>query len=156
MLGAVRVFLSEYGIELPQRFWRRFRRRRKQPSRAIHKGRVPSNAELRRIISHMPQHGRALFRLMATSGARIGETLALRVSDFVLDHKSLASHAVFRAETTKTGAERNGSCCYPNETMHSGSWSVPGQVVTRSHLQKSIFSASHFVKKLITEWMDRK
>ena len=26
----------------------------------------------------------------------------------------------------------------------------------RKRLQKSIFSASHFVKKLITEWKDRK
>ncbi len=26
----------------------------------------------------------------------------------------------------------------------------------RKRLQKSIFCASHFVKKLITEWMDRK
>lgn len=34
MLGAVHVFLSEYGIELFQRLWRRFRRRRKQLSKA--------------------------------------------------------------------------------------------------------------------------
>ena len=107
MLAAVRVFLSEYGIELPQKFWRRFQRRRKQPSRAIHMSRVPNNAELRRIVSHMPLHGSALFRLMATSGARIGEVLQLRLEDVVLKG-DIAPHVTFRAESTKTGLDRPG------------------------------------------------
>ena len=108
IIGAVRVFLSEYDIELPQKFWRKFKRRRKGGSRPIHTDRIPNTAELRRILAPMPLHGRALFRLLATSGARIGEVLALRIKDLRLQEEGLAPHVVFRAATTKGGVRRVG------------------------------------------------
>jgi integrase len=45
---------------------------------------------------------------MATSGARIGEIMSLRVKDLVLEHPTLAPHVNFRRETTKSGKKRVG------------------------------------------------
>lgn len=108
IIGSVKVFLSEYDIELPAKFWRKFKRRRKGGSKPIHVDKIPNNAELRRIIAQMPIQGKALFRLLATSGARIGEVLALRLKDLKLQEEELAPHVVFRAATTKGGTRRVG------------------------------------------------
>ena len=48
---------------------------------------VPSNAELRRILTHMDAKGRALFLTLATSGMRIGEALKLKLSDLALNEE---------------------------------------------------------------------
>jgi len=104
MVGPVNVFLAEYRIVISPNFMRRLKKRKlKGNTQAIHEDRIPSNAELRRVISHMPPQGKALFRLLATSGSRIGAALALRVEDVVLEHKTLAPHVKKRAKTTKTG-----------------------------------------------------
>jgi integrase len=84
LLSSIRVFLTENDVEVPEVFWRRLRRRRKG-SRAITAFRVPSVAELRRILTHMDVKGRALFLMMASSGMRIGEALALRLGDIEVE-----------------------------------------------------------------------
>jgi integrase len=65
---------------------------------------VPSNVELRRIIMHMPVHGKALFLTLASSGMRIGEALKLKVEDVDLDTKPVRVN--IRGEYTKTGNSR--------------------------------------------------
>jgi len=103
MLTAVKSFLIENGVELSERFWRRLRKRRKG-NRALTLDKVPSNEELRRIIVHMPIHGKALYLLLASSGMRIGEALKLRLDDVDLSKRPVRIY--IRGEYTKTGNPR--------------------------------------------------
>jgi len=102
-LTAVRMFLMENGVELPAIFWRRLKGRRKG-SRALMLDKVPSNAELRRILSHMDVKGKSLFLVLASSGMRIGEALKLQVDD--VDLTSEPARINIRGEYTKTGNPR--------------------------------------------------
>ena len=102
-LTAVRVFLMENGVEFPVAFWRRLKGRRRG-SRALMLDKVPSNAELRRILSHMDVKGKSLFLVLASSGMRIGEALRLKVED--VDLTSDPPKINIRGEYTKTGNPR--------------------------------------------------
>jgi len=102
-LTAVRVFLMENGVELPVAFWRRLKGRRRG-TRALMLDKVPSNAELRRILSHMDVKGKSLFLVLASSGMRIGEALRLKVED--VDLASDPPRINIRGEYTKTGNPR--------------------------------------------------
>jgi len=102
-ITGVRVFLLENEIELPQRFWRRLRGRIKG-SRALTLDKVPSNEELRKIITHLPVHGKALYLTLAASGMRIGEALQLTLKDLELDRDP--AKVSIRGEYTKTGNPR--------------------------------------------------
>jgi len=46
---------------------------------------VPTTEELRRILTHMPIQGKALFLVMASSGLRIREALKVKTKDVELD-----------------------------------------------------------------------
>lgn len=102
-LTSVKMFLMENGVELPALFWRRLKGRRKG-SRALMLDKVPSNAELRRILSHMDTKGKSLFLVLASSGMRIGEALKLKVED--VDLSSEPPRINIRGEYTKTGNPR--------------------------------------------------
>ncbi|MEM3798127.1 MAG: tyrosine-type recombinase/integrase [Candidatus Bathyarchaeia archaeon] len=102
-LTAVKMFLMENGVELPALFWRRLKGRRKG-SRALMLDKVPSNAELRRILSHMDAKGRSLFLVLASSGMRIGEALKLKVED--VDLTADPPRINVNGEYTKTGNPR--------------------------------------------------
>ncbi len=108
LLSSVRVFLTENGVEVPEVLWRRLRRRRKG-SRAVTSFRVPSVAELRRILTHMDAKGRALFLMMASSGMRIGEALALRLGDVELeDSEGKAKDPVLVRISSRSAKSGNG------------------------------------------------
>jgi len=102
-LAALKMFLLENEIELPQKFWRRIRRRIKG-SRALTLDKVPSNLELRKLIMHMPVQGKALFLLLSSSGMRIGEALQLKLSDVNVNLNPI--RVEIRGEYTKTGNSR--------------------------------------------------
>ena len=59
---------------------------------------------LRKIINHMPLHGKALVFMLASSGMRIGETLQLELEDIKLEEKP--TRIMIRGENTKTGEKR--------------------------------------------------
>lgn len=103
MLAAVRTSLTENGVELPQLFWRRLRTRKKG-TKALTMDRVPSNVELRRILTHMAIQGKALYLLLASSGMRIGEALKLKLSDLALGEDPAKIN--IRGEYTKSGNPR--------------------------------------------------
>jgi len=103
-IAAARTFLIENDVELSQKFWRRLRRKIKG-SRALTLDKVPSNAELRKIVMHMPIHGKSLFLLLSSSGMRIGETLQLKLGDIDLDKTPMRIQ--IRREYTKTGNPRH-------------------------------------------------
>jgi len=102
-LTSVKMFLMENGVELPALFWRRLQGRNKG-KRALMLDKVPSNAELRRILSHMDVKGKSLFLVLASSGMRIGEALKLKVED--VDLSSDPARINIRGEYTKTGNPR--------------------------------------------------
>ncbi|MHA2204556.1 MAG: tyrosine-type recombinase/integrase [Candidatus Thorarchaeota archaeon] len=103
-LSTVRVFLRDHDIDLGLAFWSKFDRRRKGRIRAVQQDRVPTTEEIRRLLSHMPVQGRALFTLQASAGTRIGETVELRLDDMSLG--SDPPRAYLRPETTKSGDGR--------------------------------------------------
>ncbi len=103
-VSSVRNFLVENDVELPQKFWRRLVRRIKG-SRALTLDKVPSNTGLRKLLTHMPMQGRALYLLLSSSGMRIGEALQLTLEDLLLDEEPLRIQ--IRGEYTKTGNSRH-------------------------------------------------
>lgn len=103
LLSAVRTFLIENDIELPEKFWRRLRKKVKG-SRALTVDKIPSNLELRKILMHMPIQGKALFSTLSSSGMRIGETLQLTLKD--LNFNSRPVKISLRGEYTKSGNPR--------------------------------------------------
>ena len=103
LLSATRTFLLENKVELSQLFWKRLRGRVKG-SKAWTEDKVPSNIELRKIITNLPLSGRALFMTLESSGARIGETLQLQLSD--LDLSCNPAKIRVQAKYTKSGNRR--------------------------------------------------
>ena len=101
--SAIKTFLIENDVELSTKFWRRLSRKVKG-SRALTLDKVPSNTELRKILMHMPIHGKALCLTLASSGMRIGEALQLRMDDVKLSEHPPTIN--IRGEYTKTGNSR--------------------------------------------------
>lgn len=102
-LSGVRTFLLENHVELSQLFWRRLRRRIKG-SHPITMDKVPTNAELRQIMRHLPLNGKALFLLLSSSGMRIGAALQLTLDD--IDFITTPTIIHIRGDTTKSGNSR--------------------------------------------------
>ena len=102
-LSAVKIFLSENDIDLSDKFWRRINRKIKG-NRARTLDKVPSNAELKSILTHMDAKGKALYMMLSSSGMRIGETLQLELNDIDLDHNPPKIN--IRGEYTKSGDPR--------------------------------------------------
>lgn len=82
LLSGVKVFLEEYGVVFPPRFFRRLLQRHGGGKQTM--DRIPTDEELRSILEHLPLHGRAFFHLLATSGLRIGTALQLELDDIEL------------------------------------------------------------------------
>ena len=59
---------------------------------------------IRRILNHLPIHGKALILVLASSGMRIGETLELELEDIKFEEKP--TRIAIRGENTKTGDSR--------------------------------------------------
>ncbi len=102
-LSALKIFLMENDVELNPKFWRKIRGRIKG-SRALTLDKVPSNEELRRILTHLPVQGKALFLMLASSGMRIGEALQLKLEDLEMENDPV--QVSIRGEYTKTGNPR--------------------------------------------------
>jgi integrase len=102
-LSTMRTFFVENEVELPSKYWRTTRRRIRG-SRARTMDKVPVNGNLKKIIMHMPVHGKALYLMLASSGMRIGEALSLETDDVYLDEKPVRVN--IRGEHTKSGNPR--------------------------------------------------
>jgi integrase len=102
-LACVRTFLAENDVELPAKFWRRLRRLI-HGSRALTQDHVPNNQELKRIIMHMPIHGKAFYLMLESSGMRINE--GLRLTDKNLDRTAQPCKISVPGPITKTGNPR--------------------------------------------------
>ena len=100
ILASIRSFLQYLEIDLPTYFWKTLRGKIKG-TRAITIDKIPSNAELKKILSHMSTLGKALFSVLASSGMRIGETLKLELEDINLETDP--AEITIRGEYTKSG-----------------------------------------------------
>ncbi|WNZ29414.1 MAG: tyrosine-type recombinase/integrase [Candidatus Bathyarchaeota archaeon] len=102
-ISNVKTFLMENDIELTQKFWRKINRRIKG-SRALTLDKVPSNKQLRKVLSHMPIHGKALSLLLSSSGMRLGEALGITLKDIDLQKEPVRIE--ISGKITKTGNSR--------------------------------------------------
>jgi integrase len=103
MMSMCKTFLADSDIEFPSRFWKELKRKKKGHG-AVTLDKVPTQEELRRIVTHLSLDGRAFFLTLASSGMRIGEVLQLRLGDIELS--SDPTIVRIRAEYTKAGQQR--------------------------------------------------
>lgn len=102
-LPPVKMFLFKNNVELPPQFWHRQKRRR-TGSRARTLDRAPTKSELKRIITRIVQiQGKAFYLLLASTGMRIGEALAIELDDLDVEN----NHIMLRGENTKSGEARH-------------------------------------------------
>src|SRR6266571_7097964 len=102
-LSHVKQFLLRNHIDFGQLYWKDLQRKIRG-SRAVTVDEVPSSEDLRKILSQLPVHGRALVLTAASSGARIGELLKIHVDDVNL--KTDPIRLTIRAEAAKGGGQR--------------------------------------------------
>jgi Site-specific recombinase XerD len=103
-ISGVEEFLGYYGVEFTQR-------QRKQLSTKKPKGKSARTAEkdietetLRKILTHLDLKGVAGVLVLASSGARIGELLQVKLSD--VDLTTTPPEMVIRGEDSKSGDTR--------------------------------------------------
>jgi len=102
-LSSIKTFFIEMEVELPLKFWRKMNRKVKG-SRALTLDRIPTNAELKQLLLHMPIQGKALYLCLESSGMRIGEMLGSNIDDLNLDENPV--RIGIRGEVTKSGNSR--------------------------------------------------
>lgn len=103
-LAAVKAYLLENDIELPQRFWKKISGRIKG-KKARTQDTVPDTPDtIRKLFSHMDLKARALFMVMESSGMRIGEALKITFND--IDLKQNPARIYVKGEYTKNGDPR--------------------------------------------------
>jgi integrase len=101
---SVKSFLNDHKIKVEENEWKKLRRRGYYPKRnkAATRDIKPTKKQLRQIIEYCSDiKARALFLFLASSGARIGETLKLVIEDF--DLESDPPRVFIRADITKGG-----------------------------------------------------
>ena len=101
--AAVRVFFTDHNIKLEDNDWRKLRRRGFMPKRvkAETRDKSPTKTQLKKILNYADIKARSMILFLVSSGARIGETLKLKIEDFELDAEPPRVH--IRAEYTKGG-----------------------------------------------------
>lgn len=138
-ITSVKMLLIENDVELPQKFWRKLKRRIKG-NRALTLDKVPSNVELRKIVMHMPIHGKGFYLTLASSGMRIGELLQIKLED--LEWDSTPCKINIRGEYTKTG---NSRVAFISKEARE---TIEEWLKVRDQYVKAAKGKSHFYKKL--------
>jgi integrase len=102
-VGAVKVFLQDKGVKVPDEAWKKIRRRGYMPKRvrAETRDKKPTKTELKRLLNYTDVKGKALILFLVSSGARIGETLRLKIEDFNFDADPPSVHII--GQITKGG-----------------------------------------------------
>jgi len=142
ILSTVKSFLIENDVELPEKFWRRLRKRIKG-NRALTIDKIPSNLELRKILMHMPIQGKALFSSLSSSGMRIGECLQLTLNDIDLGQNPVKIN--LRGEYTKSGSPRIAFVSGEAKTF------LEEWLKVRSQYLKAATRKSHLYKKSVED-----
>lgn len=107
-LVCIKKFLEAHEIDFKKRIWDDFNRRGKG-SRVVRRDKVPTNLELRQILSHGDIRDRACFLVMLSSGMRENELVGIRLKDVDLEStpvKITIPAYNINGEVTKTKAGR--------------------------------------------------
>lgn len=85
--GAVKVFLQDKGVKVPDESWSKIRRRGYLPKRPRPQtqDKIPTKTQLKTIVNYLDVKGKALTLFLLSSGARIGETLRIKEEDLNLE-----------------------------------------------------------------------
>lgn len=102
-LGCIRVYLQDNYVDLPNAFWRQFRKRKKG-NRAVVQDIVPSKKQFKKLLTHGSALERALILTLLSSGMRIGEVCQIKEND--IDFKYKPTKIEISGEYTKTGNKR--------------------------------------------------
>jgi len=113
-LSCVRNFLEENDITIPQKTWKKLRKRSKG-KRAITIDAIPTNEELRQILTHGDLIVKTVALISSSSGMRINEILELKPIDVNIEEKIMKIYV--RPEISKTGQPR--ICYASNEATDS-------------------------------------
>jgi integrase len=98
--SVVKLFLQEQKfLKLSEDEWRKIKKRQEIVDVPVTQDRAPTKSELKQILNYLDIKGRALVLFLASTGARIGETLQIRTDDVDLD--SDPPKAAIRALATK-------------------------------------------------------
>jgi len=138
MMSIVKMLLLENKVELGEYFWKRLSRRIKG-IRAVSQEKVPSNAELRRILTHMAVEGKAVYLMLVSSGMRIGEAMQLKLEDIDLDADPVKVN--IRREYTKSGDARI------TFVSAEGKEAIQEWLKVRDDYIKTAVARSHFYEK---------
>jgi len=101
-LGAVKAYYEVNGVQVSKVILQSLNGKKSNSAISVEK--VPNKAELRRIIEHLPLHGKALTLFLSSSGMRIGEALKVQLND--IDFDSQPTKIRLRGGNTKTGQKR--------------------------------------------------
>ena len=102
-LACIRVFLSDNYIDLPNKFWKKFKTRTKG-SRAVVEDIVPTRKQFKKMLSHGNALERAMVLTLISSGIRIGELCQIKEEDIDFSYKP--TKIEIKREYTKTGNRR--------------------------------------------------
>ncbi|MCK4885414.1 hypothetical protein KAS24_05015, partial [Candidatus Bathyarchaeota archaeon] len=82
--GAVKVFLQDHDMKVPEGAWSKIRRRGFMPKRvrAQTQDKKPTKPQMKQILNYADIKLRALTLFLISSGGRIGEALQLLIEDF--------------------------------------------------------------------------
>ena len=102
-LSVIKVFLQEFYIDLPNKFWNSFKKRMKGTRTRV-QDIVPTKKQFKKIITHGNALEKALVTTLLSSGMRIGELCQITIHDIDFDFQPVKIE--IRAEYTKTGNKR--------------------------------------------------
>jgi len=106
-INTVKFFLEDNDVQLSKKVKKKLRQKLKG-ARAITLDIIPTNKELKQILSHGEIKAKAIGLLGSSSGLRLDEILQLTLED--IDFKKEPVKIYVRAETTKTGNSRITFC----------------------------------------------
>jgi len=137
-LGCLKIYFAHNRVDLPSIIWRDLRRRM-GGSRARVQDKLPSQSDLKAILSHMNIRGRAFFLTMISSGMRINEVANIYLNDIYLDEDPVRIKV--RGDYTKTKNSR--TAFISQETKEA----INEWMKVRDKYLKTVTNEKRYVKK---------
>ena len=102
-VSAVKSFFADNNISYDETAWKKLRRRGFMPKRIMAETRDKklTKNQLKRLLNYLDLRGKAQVLFLLSSGARVGESVQLKIAD--LDLESDPPKAYIRSEYTKGG-----------------------------------------------------
>lgn len=106
-IGAVKLFLEEYDVELNNKFWKKLKRRGKG-NKPLTQDIIPTHTQIKRMLSHANLMERTIILMSLSSGIRIGELLDLEKDKHIMtkDLESLPTPVYISSVIAKNNVPR--------------------------------------------------